>query len=100
MAMKGTSYRTLMLLTTLFAVVVIFQATVRSPQPAACSVPVRAYPDAPDTATNQDPNEPQGKAATHPPAMITVMAETPALWLDDEPEDPNEPQEAPPAEPE
>jgi hypothetical protein len=101
MVMKETSWRTLMLLTTLFVVVVIFQATVRSPKPSAASVQLLNALDLP-----QDPNETPAPAAIHPPVVVTVVAEPLGSWLDDAPEesdeptDPNDPEEAPPAVPE
>jgi hypothetical protein len=101
MAMKGTSFRTLMLMTTLFAVFVIFQGTVRSPQPAVCSVPVKAYPHVPSGLTRrQDPNRTSVKTVAPPPVMILVADEAPVVWFEDEPEDPNVPEESPPTVPE
>ena len=89
--MKETSWRTLMLLTTLLAVFVIFQGTVRSPRlPAARAQPTLAV------RPQEDPN----KVARSRPKAVETMVEAPAVWLDDTPTDPNAADEPPPAVPE
>ena len=89
--MKETSWRTLMLLTTLLAVFVIFQGTVRSPKlPAAQARPRLAV------APKEDPNKLPQKVVRRP-EPVEVVDQAPPVWLDDTPTDPNE---APPAVPE
>jgi hypothetical protein len=108
-AMKETSWRTLMLLTTLFILVVIVQSTVRTPR---LRVAVARPADGIDLS--QEPNETPTPETPAPAAAATVAARAPAVvrvvaqsfgtWEDDEPEDeskaPNESGEAPPAVPE
>jgi hypothetical protein len=92
--MKETSWRTLMLLTTLLAVFVIFQGTVRSPRlPAVQARPARAV------RPREDPNRLQNKVACRPD-VVEIIDQAPPVWLDDTPEDPNEPDESPPPVPE
>jgi len=94
MKMKETSWRTLMLLTTLLAVFVIFQGTVRSPRlPAAQARPALAV------RPLEDPNKLPNKVVRRPEA-VEVIVQAPPAWLDDTPKDPNEPNESPPPVPE
>lgn len=77
--MNETSWRTLMLLTTLFIVFVIFQGTVRTPRlPVARAQPfVVVQPP-------EEPNQPQDKPAPVPPTpVITTFAENRPVWLHD-----------------
>ncbi len=77
--MRETSWRTLMLLTTLFIVFVIFQGTVRTPRlPAAkAQPPIVAHPQ-------EDPNKVQDKPApSQPEPVITTFIETRPVWLND-----------------
>ncbi len=87
--MKETSWRTLMLLTTLLAVFVIFQGTVRSPRlPGAQVQPILPIRVA------ADPNEPPAKGVPRPPAVEIILAAAPA-GIEQTPEDPNGPNLAP-----
>jgi hypothetical protein len=77
--MRETSWRTLMLLTTLFIVFVIFQGTVRTPKlPVATAQPsFVVHPP-------EEPNQPQEKPAPiQPEPVITTFAETRPVWLHD-----------------
>ncbi len=77
--MRETSWRTLMLLTTLFIVFVIFQGTVRTPKlpVAKAQPPLIAHPQ-------EDPNQPQDKPApSEPEPVIATFAETRPVWLHD-----------------
>lgn len=91
-AMKETSWRTLMLLTTLFIVVVIVQGTVRSPRPSIASVqPVDRINLPQEPQEPQEPNEIPIPMAVRPPAVVRVVARAFGPWEDDEPQDANEP---------
>ena len=93
--MKETSWRTLMLLTTLLVVFVIFQGTVRSPRlPVAQAHPALAV------HPREDPNKLQNKVVRSRPEAVEVAVQAPPVWLDDTLTDPNEPDESPPPVPE
>ncbi len=76
--MKETSWRTLMLLTTLFIVFVIFQGTVRTPRlPVAQAQPPLAV------RPLEDPNKLQDEPALSRPQPVMTIAETRPVWLND-----------------
>ncbi|MCL5280132.1 MAG: hypothetical protein M1376_09520 [Planctomycetes bacterium] len=99
--MNETSWRTLMLLTTLFLVFVIFQGTVRTPKPSVArakakpSVAVHASkgpnqaqkdPNQPPGEPNQpaeEPNQPPDQAPGIQPKPVPSFAETHPAWLHD-----------------
>jgi len=87
--MRETSWRTLMLMTTLFAVVLIFQGTVRTMPPKAPLIGPAMGGSAP-----QDCNKPQDAAAVSQPQPVAVVAQTPPqappAWLNDNLGDLNE----------
>ncbi len=92
--MNETSWRTLMLLTTLFIVFVIFQGTVRTPKlPVAKAkakppVAVRA-PEEPNQPL-EEPNQPQDQPPRIQPKPVTTFAEVRPVWLHDNLGDLNE----------
>jgi hypothetical protein len=83
--MKETSWRTLMLMTTLFAVVLIFQGTVRTMPPKTPLIGPDMGGDLPI-----DCNKPQDKPALGRPKPATVAAAAPPAWLNDNLGDLNE----------
>ena len=93
--MKETSWRTLMLLTMLLAVFVIFQGTVRSPR-----LPVAQAQPAPVVQPRADPNKLPKQVVRPRPAAVEIIIEAPSAPLDEAPADPNEPNEPLPAVPE
>ncbi len=87
--MRETSWRTLMLLTTLFIVFVIFQGTVRTPRlPVAIAQPfVVLYPaEEPNQLGDKGlPNAASGTGNLQPapsqPASVPAAAEAPVVWF-------------------
>ena len=74
---RETSWRTLMLLTTLFIVFVIFQGTVRTPQlPVAKAQPSFVVHDVPEC-----PNQPQEKPAPSQPQPVVPVVESHLVWF-------------------
>jgi len=76
--MKETSWRTLMLMTTLFAVVLIFQGTVRTMPPKTPLIG-----PAMGGSVQEDCNTPQDTAALSQPKPVMVVAQAPPAWLND-----------------
>ena len=76
--MRETSWRTLMLMTTLFAVVLIFQGTVRTMPPKKPLIGPEVAGSVP-----QDCNQPQDTAALSQPKPVMVVAQAPPAWLND-----------------
>ncbi len=115
--MNETSWRTLMLMTTLFIVFVIFQGTVRTPKLPVAKA--KAYPpvavhSAKEPAQPQgEPNQPAQEPNQPPrlePKPVPTFAESRPVWLHDnlgdlsqvdlsslsDSDDPNEPSESEP----
>ncbi len=84
--MKATSWRTLMLMTTLFAVILIFQGTVRTMPPQKPLIGPEMGGSVP-----QDCNKPQDIATLSQPKPVTVVAQASRpVWLNDNLGDLNE----------
>jgi hypothetical protein len=83
--MNETSWRTLMLMTTLFIVFVIFQGTVRTPKlpVAKAQPPVAAHAPAEPNQLQQDPNQPEEQAPHIQPQPVTTFVESRPVWLHD-----------------
>ncbi len=95
--MNETSWRTLMLLTTLFIVFVIFQGTVRTPKLPAAKAKAKPLiaartsqkPAQPRDEPNQpqgEPNQPAGEPNQPPriePEPVPTFADTRPVWLHD-----------------
>jgi hypothetical protein len=92
--MNETSWRTLMLMTTLFVVFVIFQGTVRTPKlpvaKAKARPPVAVHaskvPNQAQEEPNEppeEPNQPQDQPPRIQPEPVTTFAETRPVWLHD-----------------
>lgn len=85
--MNETSWRTLMLMTTLFIVFVIFQGTVRTPKlPVAKAkakplVAVHALQE--PNQPQEDPNQPQEQPPLTQPMPVTTFVENRPVWLRD-----------------
>jgi hypothetical protein len=92
--MNETSWRTLMLMTTLFVVFVIFQGTVRTPKlpvaKAKAKPPVAVHPSREPGPLQGEPNQPseepnqlQDQPPRIQPKPVTTFAETRPVWLHD-----------------
>ncbi len=86
--MNETSWRTLMLMTTLFLVFVIFQGTVRTPKlPAAkAKPPVAVHSSKEPGQLQEEPNQPPEEPNQPPriePKPATTFAEARPVWLHD-----------------
>src|SRR5512137_227489 len=88
--MNETSWRTLMLLTTLFIVFVIFQGTVRTPKlpvaKATAEAPVAVDASKELNQAQEEPNQPPEEPNQPPriqPKPAPTFAETRPAWLHD-----------------
>ncbi len=86
--MTDRPWRTLLLLATLLALLVIFPDTVRSPRLAAA----RAHP-VPAVRQSKKSNKPQNQVAQRPPGAVAAVIQARPVRLEDPPKDPNRSEE-------